>query len=219
MNAEPASLSLSDDDRAMLSEHAETVQTEAKKTFSLKDRLSGIKASTAKIVLFTDPDAARAFAEKDTTATALSGLLADESLDEQLRAEVQHDFDSVDAEREQLRAVFMRTALAVHMRAVPQVVTDRAQRNARKAYALNDGTVPNERREDFFEMQNHEILGQVIQRIVDADGADAEFDPKTVGAELRDFLPQPQYQRLLNAFNQLVFNDALAAQATADPGF
>ena len=111
------------------------------------------------------------------------------------------------------------SALAVHLRAVPQVVIQRAQRRARKAYALKDGTIPEDVREPFFEMQNDEILGQTIVRVVDRQGNDYEVDPKHVGEQLRGALPLPQWDRLMTAFNTLVFNDQLARAAVSDPGF
>lgn len=210
---------LTDSDRAMLSEHAADVTAEAKKSFSLRDRLRGIRAATSKVVLFTDPDAAIAYARHDAVQQQLGSIIAGMPAGSAERAEVQADYDQGEAEGERLRDEMMRSALAVHMRAVPQVVIEAAQRAARKAYALNDGTIPAEAQEAYIRFQNHAILGSVITRVVDSEGHDLELDPKTVGDDLLEFLPVPQYQRLIQAFNLLVFNDSLAQQATEDPGF
>lgn len=214
----PDPLELTDDDTAMLTEHAETVQTEAKRKFRLSDRLAGVQLATAKVVLFTDPVAAATYGESEAKVARLEALLATLE-DEGQRAGVQETYEQTSTEADEARTAMLASALAVHLRAVPQVVVERAERHARKAYALNDGTVPQDRRDDFFRMQNDEVLGHTIVRVVDAEGNDYEVDRKTVAEELRTHLPVPQFQRLLAAFNQLVFNDALARQATADPGF
>lgn len=212
-------LELTDSDKAMLSEHASDVAAAAKKSFSLRDKLRGMKAATAKIVLFTDPDAAAEFAQHNGMMQALAGIIETLEAGSEERASVQADYDEGETKLDRLRSAMLDSALAVHMRAVPQVVIEAAQRHARKAYARKDGSIPEESQEDFLRMQNHEILGSVIVRVVDAQGNDLEVDPATVGDDLLEFLPVPQYARLLQAFNVLVFNDALAQQATEDPGF
>ena len=219
MPTDDAALTLTDADKAMLSEHAEDVTTEAKRSFSLRDRLQGMKRAESKIVLFTDPDAARDYAEQAFAQDQLGALLQAAKPEDDGYDEAQADFDEGQRLLEQKRAKMLESALAVHMRAVPQVVIEAAQRSARKAYALKDGTIPDEVRERFVQHQNHEILGSVVTRVVDAEGNDYTFDPSEIGDLLLETLPVPQYQRLIQAFNLLVFNDALAQQATDDPGF
>jgi hypothetical protein len=113
----------------------------------------------------------------------------------------------------------MSGALALHMRAVPQVALEAAQRQARKDFADDSGQVPDESREAFFRRQDEILLGQVVLRIVDSDGNEATFDRRGLHKMLRDTLPVPQFVRVIESYNRLMFNDSLARAATADPGF
>jgi hypothetical protein len=216
-------LDLTADDEAMLAESAEEVQETAKKSFSLADRLQGAKLATAKVLVFTDAEPVAAWQDKErevvVSTAALQAAVGASEPDQQDIADLEAALSEVEAERDEARKAAFAGALAIHMRAVPQVALEAAQRDARKRFADDSGQIPEKSRDDFFERQNEILLGQCVTRVVDAEGNEYDFTRATLHKMLRDALPVPQFSRVMEAFNRLMFNDSLARAATSDPGF
>lgn len=208
---------LTEEERIALSGVAEEVQTQAKKSFSLSDRLQGTKLATTKVLVFLDLDAVTAWQQQEAETTNLAAAL--QVADEDEKPQALADYTAAEDMIEPLRARAFQDALAIHMRAVPQVALEAAQRKARNEFKDDTGQVPEEKRQEFFERQNEILLGQCVTRIVDATGAEAEFTKAGVMGMLRGALPNPQFTRVISAFNTLMFNDSLGRAATADPGF
>lgn len=215
----PDPLAVSDEDEVMLAAEAETVQTAAKASFSLEDRLQGMVFATAKVLLFTDLAAATEWAEQDQRVQRLAAYVGSLEAGSPAHADALAAHNDADTLLEEKREAAFTSALAVHMRAVPQVAFEAAQRKARGKYKDESGQVPEDSREAFFEYQNELLLGQVVQRVVDASGNELTFSRPKLASTMRNALPVPQYQRLIEAFTRLVFNDSLARAATSDPGF
>lgn len=218
-------LQISDDDEAMTGEVEKAVQ-HAKRTFDLGARLRGAKLATAKVLVFTDLDAAAAWqAQEQETARLANAIKVLGDLEEDPEekantiAEATARFTEADAVLDDLRATAFESALAIHMRAVPQVALDAAIRKATAHFKGDDGEVPEAAREDFYEMQNRILFGQVVTRIVDADGAEGDFDKARLWDALQAAMPVPQWGRVKQTFNALMFNDGLARAATQEPGF
>lgn len=238
---------ISDEDRKHLEDAARPIVDEAKATFDLRARLSSPKLlKREKARLFLDAEVAAKFEEMgdqiarlDVIATAMMDGLATEpvfpdDVSEEERAvvlaeradaakqadDLQQRLLEAQADADKVREAVDAESLSVHMRAVPQAAIDRAIRRALKAYRDEEtGKVPAEKQEDFAQMQNDEILGRAIEKIVDATGAKADFEPATVGDLLRETLPPSQWNRLQSAFQTLMFRDTTARAAIGDPGF
>lgn len=238
---------ISDEDRKAVADAARPIVEEAQSSFDLRARLSSPKLyKREKARLFLDAEVAAKFEDMgdqisrlDVIATALHDGLATEpvfpdDVPEEERAvvlseradaakqaaELQERLESLQAEAEALREAVDAESLSVHMRAVPQAAIDRAIRRARKVHRdAETGEVPAEKQEDFARMQNDEILGRAIEKIVDSTGATATFDPTTVGDLLRETLPAGQWNRLQAVFTTLMFRDQTARAAIGDPGF
>lgn len=196
---------------------APNIAADAKKSFSLSDRLRGVKLSTRKVIVFTDEEAVTAFAAVTREEAGLQAVLG-AATEETDRASLEERQTALTARKEAARTAMLQSALSIHMRAVPDVVVDKARRAARKAYAV-DGTIPDDLLEDANAKQQQIILGHVIHKIVDADGAEADFERDRIAEELRAALPLPQWTRIVRAYNEIVFVDSIGEQATLDPGF
>ncbi len=215
----PAALEITDEDTAALQNDEEKIVAEAKASFSLEHRLQGVKLATAKVLVFTDLDAAAVWARQDEKTQRLASLVSatdpgSEQYDEAVQAH-----DEADTELEVVRDAAFASALAIHMRALPQVAFEVAKRKAMKIHADDSGEIPDSAQEAYYETQNEILLGQVVTRIVDATGAEAEFERAKIAKQLQSSLGVAQFARVMTAFNALMFNDTLARAATADPGF
>lgn len=201
---------------------------EAQKGHSLKDRLRGIKSATRTIVVFTDNEPVEKFALLDQQLTNIEALMNPEVPDdatEEQRAQLEESvrglrdsYAEIEALREEARAEMNAVALAIHLRAVPAPVLKLAKMAADKAYALGDGTIPEDKRERWDEKRNRYILGRAIEHIGTPEG-DLEFDRDTVAQDLEESLDLVQWARVSRAFSELIYTDQIGEAATADPGF
>lgn len=193
------------------------VQQEARKTFSLADRLRGVKHAERTVVLFDDPRPAEQWANLDRQRTSLEGLLGQQDLDAEARTDLTKAMESLEQSLTEVRADMEAHALHVRLRAVPPVVLKMAQHAALERFGVNR-RIPEEQEENAEDFRNRFILGRVIQTITTPDGP-LEFDRDSVARELEEALPVPQWRRLADTYTELVFTDAIGQAATDDPGF
>lgn len=205
-------------DTAALQQAAAPIAAEAKKSFSLAERLKGVKLTTRKVIVFTDEDDVADYGAAERELLLLEARLGDPEISAEDRALMDERAAALEARKVAARSRMLQGALSVHMRAVPDVVMDAGRRAARKAYAV-DGQIPDELIADANQVQQGYVLGRVVQKIVDSTGAAAEFDRDEVADMLRGSLPLPQWTRIVTAYNAIVFTDAIGEQATLDPGF
>lgn len=206
---------MTDEEQAAL----EAVQQEAKTAFSLTDRLTGKHFRKDRVLVFEDEGPATVYAamqgKLEQAQATLARIEPGPQYDELLAA-----FNEAEEEANAQREVMMQSALAIHLTALPQAAYDRATRKARKRAGIHGGQpLDDDQREALNEAHTDLLIGYAIERIVDSTGAEATFDREKIGAHLRANLPVPQYARLTQKFNLLVFNDSLGRVATADPGF
>lgn len=201
---------------------------EAQKSHSLRDRLRGIKHATRTVVVFTDSTPVEKYAMLDQQLTNIEAMLnpevPEDADDEQkarlaeATASLRESYEEIERLRDEARAEMNAAALSIHLRAVPSPVLKMAKHAADKAYALGDGTIPEEARERWEEKRNRYILGRAIERIGTPDG-DLEFDRDTVAEELEADLDLVQWARVSRAYSELIYTDQIGEAATADPGF
>lgn len=209
-------------------EEVKAIAGEARRTYSLRDRLHGIKHTKRTVVLFTDLEAVDRWTELDRRLTGIEALLNPEVPDdatEEQRAELdtaladlRATYDDLEKVRAAAHAEMMAGALAIHMRSVPPAVFKIARHAADKAYALGDGTVPEEKHDEWDELRNRIVLGHVIERVSDAHG-DLEFDRSEIARDLEETVPQPQWARVTKAYGEIAYTDQIGEAATTDPGF
>lgn len=201
---------------------------EAQKSHSLKDRLRGAKMTRRKIVVFTDGEAVERYADAERRIAGVEAVMNPELADdadederatyEELIASLRQRHDAIEQQRDAARQDMLASALAIHLRAVPQPVMKMAVQAANKAYALGDGTVPDEAKERWEEKRSRYVLGRVIEKVVAVDG-EMTFDRDQIAQDLEEGLDLVQWSRVLRAFSEIVYTDQIGDAATTDPGF
>lgn len=216
-------LELEDQERTELAEEMSEIAEEAKKTFSLKDRVKGKRTyGKAKVPFILDTDAA----EKHTTLNHQSKVLAQMHAAAvsagQPAEEIQRHlerFNEVDAQREVALNELLSGMLVAHLAGGPSVISDIAVRKARKYLGIKAGSKLNDdESEDLRDEAAFQNFQAVLVHIKAADGSIAEFTPD----ELREFrrdLDLIQRNNLDQAVNLLLFRDAVGESAVNDPGF
>lgn len=200
----------------------EEIVAEAKKKFSLSDKLKGITHSRDKVLVFTNMEAVKARNDASEKMTELEEDIARAEVKDKPALlerfnEAQDDFEAKNSE-------MLRTALAFHLRGVPKVVIDRCNREADQQYppdTLSDPTVRKQREALYV----RHLLCHVVEKVADADGDswtlvkdDGKPDLELAG-QVQNDLPAAQWARLDNAIGRLLWTDTLGQAATNDPGF
>jgi hypothetical protein len=199
-------------------EHVQSVQEAAKARFSITDRLAEKHYATDKVLVFQDATEASKYGAMQVELDRAQAVLAQLEPGTEQHTGILETYNQAEEEAIAQRDVMMQSALAISLVALPQVVFERCQRKARKRLGLK-GQIPEDRMADYNTVNQDLLIGASIVKIVDHTGAEADFDKDEIGAQLRQSLEVPQYGRLFQKFNLLVFNDSIGRAATADPGF
>lgn len=194
----------------------ERIATEAKKGFSLRDRLLGIKQAESKVLLFLDLGAVVKYGEAKREHNLLKAKLLGNTDGEQEGPNAKTLKDSEKA-LDKLKAAMLAESLAVSLRSVPNIAIKAAQREARKAYAV-DGKIPDESFEFFAQKINSLTLVDVITGITDSSGETLKPTIEDI-EQLENLLPSTQWDVLNAAVNKLIYRDTVGEQATDEPGF
>lgn len=200
-------------------ETIEKVQTEARKSFSLKDRLNGIKVNTAKHLAFLDESAVDHYIgtknKLQALATQLEMLQADPLKAESAMRKLEEHDAQLEVVEEAKKAM-LESALSIHMVALPDVVVEAARRRAAKGAKQQDGTIDQLVFRKYFDIN---LVNNCVVKIVDPQGAEADFEPKTAGELLQGALGTVQWGQVVEKMSALLFNDSIGAVATDEPGF
>lgn len=184
------------------------ITAEAKKTFSLGDRLENRGYREDTLVLYTDDE--HAYAHSVVAAKLQQATLrGDEDAVANLTSQL-----------EQLAELTRASRVTVTLQAIPAIVLKDIKRKARKAF-VKKGPIPEEKLDDYLEVFNHYVVGSCIRRVVDADGAVDEtnwLDHNNV-KKLEDFLPGSEWQKLWDKVEDIQFADKIGQLATSDPDF
>lgn len=220
------------------------VESQTRKSLTLKGRLRGIKHRSRKVLLFTDPEAAELLGRTNAALQGLtdaigelgSAVLRDENgepiLDDEgmptedlsvaLRREAfQSEYDRIESTLEDLKVAALAGALSVHLVGYPAIALKVARRAATKRF-LDPVTkrVPLERQEEFSEFLENFLMGSSIVKIIDSDGDLLELPKRSEIADmLQEELPAPQWERLKLNFMQLNVEDHISQVVQDDPGF
>jgi hypothetical protein len=199
--------------------HVKAVQEEARGSFDLLERLAGLHYRRDKVVLFMDAQAGATLEAMELQLQRAHDLIATVEPGTPQHQGLIETYTAAEEEKLALEAELMKTALSVHMQAIPDPAHDKARRAARKAVGVKGSVIPEEQRETYVQVLTDQLLGACMTTVIDPSGAQGTFDRTKIGRKLREILPIPQHARLVAKMNDLVFNDALARQATSDPGF
>jgi hypothetical protein len=208
--------------RALKAAHDE-IATEAKKTFSLKDRIAGAKYGTSKVPLILDIEAAKKHSDLNLQSKQMKAMY-DASVERKDSAEeIEHHlqrFNEIDNVREAALETLLESMLSAHLTGVPGAVLDRGTRRARTYLGIKSGdTLDDDKRTAYDEEIAFQNFQTTLVKIVDAQGNIAELGNEN---ELRNFfqaLPPTQRFQLNEKVRELLFMDAVGRSAVDDPGF
>ncbi|HET8780741.1 MAG TPA: hypothetical protein VFM66_11755 [Agromyces sp.] len=221
-----------------LQEHIETVATEAKQKFTLRERLSGFKHRTKKVALFLDLEIMQAVTEAKMAADAIFAEAERPGIEAERRRELLDAHHVALDAMEQITESMKESIAAAHITTMPGPAAERAARKARRRIAVvrevmtaraADKDLPEEQREAAEEWLLDEAahfqdevtiyclaLGG-LSRLAFHDG-DMEVDLDGVRA-LHETLPTNQWQDLRATFESLMFDEQIARAAVDEPGF
>jgi hypothetical protein len=216
------------DEQIMSPEFQEKIQENAKKTFSLKDRLQGRTARVGKITVFLNQmNLMRANAMNDTLQR-LTDERAKPGVNAARQQELLEEYNALEERYLKIIDDLNADSLVIHLQSIPRIAIDRMERKVIKRYAnINKGkTDPAEMmtpEEIEFDSRKAMEQGQItlaVQRIEDADGALADLGQGTdVGFTLMSLLSPNEAARLFNTVQQMIFGDDVGRFATDDAGF
>lgn len=222
-----------------IQERVERVGADAKKHYSLRERLRGFKKRTAKVPLFFDlaimTEVAQAKAQADGIFEMASRPGLEPNRQQELLDQHTEALDRYDA----LKAELAGTMAVVHLQTVPSVASEAAVRRARKRISsmrevmvkrMQNEKLSDEARaeasewlEDESEHFNAEINVQSLVKGIDhisyPDGGVSVGLTVDDVRELHETLPANQWQQLTVAFENLIFDERVARSAVDEPGF
>lgn len=203
-------------------QQVEEIQTEAKRTFSLRERLrSGVKQKRKVVPVFLDLDAVQVYAEKKAVADEVFRQAERPGIKDELRANLltQHDtlLDEMSAARERM----LESTLSIHLVGLPNKVVKATRSKVllglkaeAKGRPLNEQEI-----EDGNDLVKYRLLALGIERIVQSDGSVAEqLEDEDIRA-LEDELPTVQWDNLSATFDALCFSQQATEEAVNEPGF
>lgn len=189
------------------------VQAEAKRTFSLKDRLAGGKRRRDKVTVFLDEDGLSEMADIKRQITATEARLAAGDESDAGRQATEQTLADLQAKLAPVRADVLASTITVYLVAQPDVAVKIVRRDARTVATNQDGVVDDDR---FNEAFTRGLVKKAIVKISDSSGAEADL------SEVDDFLESLgtlQLQAINAATSNLMFENNVALATTDEPGF
>lgn len=207
------------------------IAAEVQKDLTLAGRLGGVKHRTDKVLVFLDEGASDALVKMENdvriiqTRLDIASVEPDDETVEAMAARskridaAQESLDELAPERERIRVAALKSALAIHMVAFPDVARDSAQRKMIAQFGQK-GRIDPERAGEAADWLNEHLLGHTVIKVVDSDGASLTLPKRDeVGTMLRKALPSSQWKLLLGRFLVLATADSYSQAAQDDPGF
>lgn len=218
------------------------IQSEARKTFSLRDRILGTSTRRKMVTVYTDVNAGArlGYVEEDQfgrkTRKGLIGqldefkadlenrlrLLADD--DDEAIALLKNEFDEKTADLlsqiTELREELAKTAFIFTLQSIPTVIVESMRRKAKKALDIKGKNIPEDREDEFAVEYACQFLAASVASWKDAESGET-YDSLTVeqAHELRDYLPAGQWFTLDQAIAELSIEKAIGNAGTDDVDF
>lgn len=205
----------------------------AKDSFKPAEHLQGRGYRTDTLTLYTDEVTADELghaedipAEKNMLGITVKdayrsreGVLGElDVLDPEVAA-TKKEYKALEKRAAELRAKLKATAYTLKMSAVPEVVIEKARRDARKTLGIK-GKPSEDQQEDYNQAVNAHVQAAVIQsyivheEFIEVDGLDFEG-----AVAFRHFFPPSEYLRLLKKVGELQFKQSITESAVGDADF
>lgn len=225
-----------------MSMDVEQIRSDARKNFSLRDRLLGASSRRKTVTIYTDANvgAKLGYAEEglygQKTRRGLIGQLDElkSDLENRLRllgeddaegiAQLQAEFDEKSSELIErigvLRKELDSTALVFTIQSIPTVIVESIRRRAKKALDIKGKNIPEDREEEFAaEYACQFLAASVVDWTDKQSGETIEGLDLEDARELRGHLPVGQFLVLDTALGELSIEKAIGSSSTDDVDF
>jgi hypothetical protein len=106
-----------------------------------------------------------------------------------------------------------KTGITIKMRAVPPVIAKDCRRKAKATLGIETKNVPEDRMDEFKEVQAAHLMTVIFQRVIDNEtGAVNETTTYEDGKALIDLLPPSQFDRLDFKMGEIQYMDAISRE-------
>ncbi len=219
-------------------EAIEKIAAVTKKGFDLSARMKGRGLRRGTITLYLDEEKGAELGDAYDVKNAMgvfirrerTGIIGD--IDALIAARDTPDPDgnvgpdladsiaSLEAKRDALIEEMTKTAVVVHMRAVPPVIEEDCKRKARETLGIKEKGVPKDLQEEFTLAQTAHLMAALIQRVVDNEtGAVNEGIDYNEAVSMMEYLPKSQFARLDNKMGEIQFTDAISRSIEGQEDF
>ena len=196
------------------------VVTEAKKSFSLTDRVKGRNLRDDSVTIYLDEVTGAAIGGARDLKNGFGvtvdrerwGVLGE--IDKAVADDPEADVSELRAEVVELMKTLRESALTYHLHAVPEVVVKAARRKAKQAVGPRAQNI-----EDYDDTLYAHLLAAMVRKVVDADGAESgglDFDGAVI---VQGYTPPDEYSKVIAKVNEIQFKQAISDQATGSADF
>lgn len=184
------------------------IATETKAEFNLMERLRGRPTRTAEVTVYLDEVTG---AEHAKVASELAAA--------KLSSDNPEDYAGLEAQERELARRVHASGLTFHLRATPDIVNKRADREARKHLKIK-GNVPAELLADYSEQYTARIFRDTVEKWVDHETGTTHAELSVDEAlGLKELLPTGQFGHLDSAVADLNFKAQISDAISADADF
>lgn len=215
----PAETEVDEELDALLKHEVKETADEARKQFSLEDRLKNRGLRTKKITVFSDEASGEALQTIESALDALeAGILTlDDGPDKDAQ---QKTHDDLAGQADEIRAELLKTSFSFELRALPPVILKGVQRKTRKTLGITDKSIPAEREEDYNDAFRLQLIADQAVRFVDREDPGRTSLPTVQElAAMRDFLPMNQWAKVWLAADDIQFRNVISESAVESADF
>lgn len=221
---------------------SETVESEefvneVKGTFDLSARLRGRSMRTGTVVVYTDEPTAERIQTVEAALQQLTDMpagfkslaaairnLGHEDIADNIESVVDSgirdmdEYNGLEQERDELKETLKASAIKIELQAIPKIVLKDCRRLAKKHLGIK-GNIPEERIEEFSDVNTAIALTKAITSLRDADGNVNTSLTVDEARDLFDYLPDSEWQKIDTALADLGYRDVISGAITDDPDF
>lgn len=205
-----------------LREQVEKIQTEAKASFRLRDRLQGrVKQLRKSVPIFFDLQAVADYQAKKAEADMIYKQAERSGVKPETRALLLDQHDTALTELAAIRERMLADSMVIHLVTVPNELMKAVRAKTRLEFKAANRGVPltDEQVEELGGTVALRTLALGIERVVEADGSTAEQVTEEDARELEKALHPTQWERLYSTFEGMQFTQQVGEDATEEPGF
>lgn len=198
----------------------EAVATQAKAKFNLSDRVKNRNLREATVTVYLDEVTGAALGGAEDKKTILGVVTGRErwgvlgEIDAAIAEDPEADVSVLRNQAIALTKTLQESALTLHLRAVPEVAVKSARRHAKKAAGTGADNAS-----EYNEVLYNHLIAACVRKVVDSDGAESDGFDLESAAELQDYLPSAEHNKILAKVNEIQFKQAVSDSVTGSADF